>query len=273
MPAPLIAAAGIAAGTQLLGTGLSGISTANQNKKSRQFSEKMYDRQYRDNLDFWNKQNTYNSPEKQMERLKAAGLNPNLLYGKGGGAANTADRIGTPDVKNAQFKTPDFSGVSQSGTSFVNQYFDTQIKAAQYDNLKADNTVKMADVALKLATADRSKFDLKFEKQLETISADVRKESLRKLKAETSMSLSENERRAAMNSANLKTAAESVLRMRMQNSKDAAEINRIKAAIKNINKDTQLKALDKELWEMGVTRSDDLWQRMLSRMLNQYMSN
>lgn len=34
------------------------------------------------NVDLWREQTAYNSPEAQMERLKAAGLSPNLVYGQ-----------------------------------------------------------------------------------------------------------------------------------------------------------------------------------------------
>ena len=34
-------------------------------------------------LDMWNRNNEYNTPLAQMQRLKAAGLNPNLMYGQG----------------------------------------------------------------------------------------------------------------------------------------------------------------------------------------------
>lgn len=37
----------------------------------------------------WNMMNDYNSPIKQMERLKAAGLNPLLVYGSGSVTGNT----------------------------------------------------------------------------------------------------------------------------------------------------------------------------------------
>jgi hypothetical protein len=33
------------------------------------------------NVEFWNMQNAYNTPKAQMGRLKDAGLNPNLIYG------------------------------------------------------------------------------------------------------------------------------------------------------------------------------------------------
>ena len=35
------------------------------------------------NVNFWNMQNKYNTPLAQMQRFKDAGLNPNLIYGKG----------------------------------------------------------------------------------------------------------------------------------------------------------------------------------------------
>ena len=37
----------------------------------------------------WTLANDYNHPIQQMERLKAAGLNPNLVYGSGSVAGNT----------------------------------------------------------------------------------------------------------------------------------------------------------------------------------------
>ncbi len=48
-------------------------------------------------LEMWNKQNEYNSPAKQMERFKAAGLNPNLMYSQGSsGLASSAPTSSVP---------------------------------------------------------------------------------------------------------------------------------------------------------------------------------
>lgn len=43
---------------------------------------------YQRSIDMWNMNNAYNDPSAQMERLKQAGLNPNMVYG--GGATTTA---------------------------------------------------------------------------------------------------------------------------------------------------------------------------------------
>lgn len=42
------------------------------------------------NIEQWNRENAYNTPQAQMARLKAAGLNPNLVYGSLNGAANVS---------------------------------------------------------------------------------------------------------------------------------------------------------------------------------------
>jgi len=40
-------------------------------------------RQWNRNVAMWKMQNEYNAPKQQMQRLQEAGLNPNLMYGKG----------------------------------------------------------------------------------------------------------------------------------------------------------------------------------------------
>lgn len=50
---------------------------------------RQYKRQRKDNLDDWHRQNQYNSPVQQMARLKEAGLNPALMYGKSGGTGQS----------------------------------------------------------------------------------------------------------------------------------------------------------------------------------------
>ena len=74
MPFPVAAA--IAAGASL---GSSLISNAGA-KRRQNLANKQ-------NVEFWNMQNAYNTPKQQMARLKDAGLNPNLIYGSG--SANT----------------------------------------------------------------------------------------------------------------------------------------------------------------------------------------
>lgn len=57
-----------------------------ENQKQRQWASDMFERQNERDIAFWQMQNAYNDPSAQMERLKNAGLNPNLVYGNGADA-------------------------------------------------------------------------------------------------------------------------------------------------------------------------------------------
>ena len=62
----------IAGGASLIGNALNSVSNKVTSDDNRQFA-----------LDMWNRNNEYNTPLAQMQRLKDAGLNPNLMYGQG----------------------------------------------------------------------------------------------------------------------------------------------------------------------------------------------
>lgn len=82
---------------QLLTGGTSAVAQGKLNRKTRKFnreeaekqrnwSERLYNEQNAWNYEMWQQQNEYNSPLNQIERLKAAGLNP-LYYGLDGSSA------------------------------------------------------------------------------------------------------------------------------------------------------------------------------------------
>lgn len=92
-----VLAAGISAAGQAIGAGASAAAAGKLNKKTmafnreeaekqRQWNEAMADKQNAWNYEMWLKQNEYNTPESQIERLRAAGLNP-LYYGLDGSSA------------------------------------------------------------------------------------------------------------------------------------------------------------------------------------------
>lgn len=64
-----------------------------ENRAQRDWAREMYDLQNQRDIEFWNMQNAYNDPAAQMQRLKDAGLNPNLVYGNG--ATTSAGPIAT----------------------------------------------------------------------------------------------------------------------------------------------------------------------------------
>ena len=69
---PITASAGVSVLGNIVGSGVQGI--INRRAERRQWNR---------NVAMWEKQNAYNAPKQQMQRLSEAGLNPNLMYGKG----------------------------------------------------------------------------------------------------------------------------------------------------------------------------------------------
>lgn len=138
---PVVAA--ISAGAGLLGQALQG---RGQRKADERYNEGMMQRQLqaqRHNVEFWHMQNQYNTPQAQMERLRAAGLNPALMYGKGASAGN-AGQIAPAKAAPMQSNNP----LAHLGT-----FADWRVKNAQADNMKAQNEVIAQDALLKMAQA------------------------------------------------------------------------------------------------------------------------
>lgn len=103
-----------------------------QNRANRELANYQYSK----DLDMWNKGNAYNAPQAQMERLRAAGLNPNLVYGSGtvaGQAAQQLPKYNAPQM-DYNYQPP----VDLPGT--LGAYQDYRIQQAQLDNMKAQRT-------------------------------------------------------------------------------------------------------------------------------------
>lgn len=96
--ANILGAAGGAAGA-LFGGAFNLGGMALQNKYNKEMAE--IQNQY--NIEAWNRQNEYNSPTQQMNRLKEAGLNPNLIYDMGNpGNSSSAPQLSAPNAPDAQ---------------------------------------------------------------------------------------------------------------------------------------------------------------------------
>lgn len=259
MPAWLAPA--IYAGGAALGAGINAWSANRQNRKSRQWSDKDYERRKQDNIRFWQMQNEYNDPAQQMSRLKAANLNPKLVYGgSSGGTAGTAGGLQSPDSKRPEFQTPRFGDtLANAGTSFMASMYDLQIKKQTVDNLKTKNTVELAHAALLAAQGDNERLKNTIESQLIQTSVDARKEKLRQTTAQTDYLLDENVRRSLMNSQSLAESAERIL---------SSKIGRKRAAVemRKMEKEIDLKQLEIDLRQMGINPNDSTLLQMLGRL-------
>lgn len=127
---PISTSAAVVAGSGLLSSAFNIGAQGNMNRKNRKWNEEMYARQKADNLEFWNTQNTYNSPEQQMQRLSKAGLNPALVYGNGA-VANSAS---APDAPHAMPFKADAPSVNLP--QIFDSYFNVQSQAQRISNEK-----------------------------------------------------------------------------------------------------------------------------------------
>lgn len=275
MPLPALAAAsGISAGGNIIGDIMNTIAINKQNRLSREFSVERYNVQRKDALSDWQRQNEYNSPQSQMNRLQEANLNPRVMYGGSGSAGVSADSIRGTDTQTPQFKAPQFSSPGQTGSVFAN-YMNMQMQSAQIDNLKKQGNVLLEEAANKAASTrqinantDRSGFDLGLESELRPYSLQYRQGLVNKQNAETAGTLSNTEQNIARTSQSIRESIERILNMRAQRVNTVMERNRINAQISNVQADTRLKILDGDLKKMGIQPQDPMYTRIIARYLN-----
>lgn len=107
---------------------------AASNKRQFKNQQKAMALQLQQNKELWDYQNAYNTPQQQMDRLKNAGLNPNLIYGSGAGGMGQAGPIDSPEQPVLQAIKPEFSNPMQS-------YLSARQADAQYDATRQSTEV------------------------------------------------------------------------------------------------------------------------------------
>lgn len=119
-------------------------------KEQNALNYRMFQEQNAWNEAMWNKQNVYNSPQAQLERLKAAGINP-----QGAVSSTPASQLTSADAKaveraqmvapqnNARMEAAFFPDFGDVVAKAVNAYNQTRLANAQTKNYDAltDNTV------------------------------------------------------------------------------------------------------------------------------------
>lgn len=97
----------------VLGSGINAIAASSLDKATRKWSEKMYKLQWADQLGAWNMQNQYNHPIQQMQRLREASLNPNLIYSSNANMPSATISAPTPQAPQRFLPQIDLSGIER----------------------------------------------------------------------------------------------------------------------------------------------------------------
>lgn len=122
-------------------------------------------------VDMWNRQNVYNSPKEQINRLLQANLNPNLMYGQGSvGNASSSPSPDTPrgvDLPNSYRYDNGVGGLFSSIADSINSYVSMQRQIAEIDQLKANKNLTDTTANLrKLDAISREKNNAKSDVEL-----------------------------------------------------------------------------------------------------------
>lgn len=234
----------LAAAASLAGDAANAALTGSRNKK-----------QYERSIAMWRLQNQYNDPSAQMERLKRAGLNPNLVYGQG-------TQVTAGPVPNAEIETPQVNLPRA-----VSSHFDTRMRVAQTDNLAAQNKVLVNQADLISAQAENVRattpgrvVDSRLKGRLEDINADYRAQEHQRLIGQTRYIFEENDRRELLTAQSLKEGIERILNMKAARQESLQRF-------KNLVNNNVLQSMEIELRKQGVTSQDELWQRIAAKIL------
>lgn len=134
---PVTGAALIGGGASLVSGIFGAASAGRMNKRAVRFQREMWEKQGQRELDYWHRQNQYNLPSEQMQRLKDAGLNPNLVYGTGADAqAGPLKAGGAPSMPSQMSEAIDFSSVAQMALATKQIQANIDRTQAETDRIK-----------------------------------------------------------------------------------------------------------------------------------------
>lgn len=271
---PIPAAAVVAAGA-LASTGASAYAQGKMNKKTRKWNEKMHDITRAEALADWEMTNQYNSPKAQMARYRDAGLNPNLIYGQ----TNEAGAVRSADTPSWNPRSPSFEGIQTGVENTLSAYYDIQLKEAQIDNLEKQGTVLIQEAALKAASTAqtsastaKTQFELDLASELKETSLQAAEAQLKKLQADTKVTLDANERATIQQAQSLQEGLERILTSRLNRTKTELEKQNLEQALKNLQKDETLKQLDINLKEKGIQPGDNILIRVAAQWLDKFLN-
>lgn len=112
--------------------------------------------QWSKNLEMWNLQNEFNSPAAQMQRFKAAGLNPNLIYGQGNpGNASSLPSYQSPNTQPVTRNAIKFSNFNMA-LDLLAKYQQVRIGQQQERNMETQQWLTQLDGLMR---ADRNTRD------------------------------------------------------------------------------------------------------------------
>jgi len=241
------------------------------------------------NLENWNRENAYNHPEQQMARLRQAGLNPNLVYGRGADA--TAGSINKTSVNAPNLQAPmyDVSPLQGAINSGLQAYNQTRATTASVDQTNSTIALQAKEANLKQAeltkkAAETANLQQDYATKLKLQDYLVKKAELENvnLDAFTKIGIQRNEREQLMNASDLKLKAQDLLNKKTEwllnhqkyattqyeQQKLQAEIDNLKVMNGNLRSEGVVKQFEADMAKKGISKNSPWWWQNLNSVLS-----
>lgn len=287
----------LGAGIDLINADINRKEQRNTNEENRRFDLSMHRLKRSEDLADWQTEADYNSPKQQMQRLKEAGLNPHLVYGKGADA--TMGSVKSGSIPHSQAQAPKLDYNFQKSISDV---MGAQATKLQVDNLKTQNEILQAEAAGKQLDNQQKAFDLGFNQDVrgyrvenERLRIEGTRQSIDAKEVEMWLQREQNQYNRDSNSrANEKQPYE-VNALQLENrlkrvttengilqgknlyqqwlheqvkmAKTQGEIAMLQQATKNAQVDGKLKEAEYTLAKLGINKSDPDYLRLMTMSL------
>lgn len=235
--------------------------------------------------DSWHLENAYNSPEAQMKRLKAAGINPMAPFGNGtvantSGSINTPPQVPIPMGYSGEAADRYFTTIGQTLQNLPQTLLQNDLIAMQ--TLKEAQSIAESDVRTdKMAGADTNKVNT----EIEAIEANKNRTNIGT--QTDAFDLAQKQRLAdtvvdtaqtTLEGMKLRNVQQATFNSQMDEKHQAA-MAEIQKRIQSMDKTMSLQDVQKKLSEMqkeyrqnGIETSDPAWQRGISRILESVKS-
>lgn len=218
----------------------------------------------------WQRNNEYNHPLMQMQRLREAGLNPHLVYGQsaGGASGNSASPASSDDLQ-----------LNNNFFEYLSQYVGSKKQETEIDNLERQREVMTADIALKgsqqasnEANTARSKFDLSQAERLKDISVQAAIENLHNIQrsgVKIDREVDKLIEDTALSATNRKVSEQTIResQQRIRESQDRIRTAIIDRDGKKL--DNEIRKIELNLRKLGINPNDPAGHRILGRVLEE----
>ena len=153
---PATIMSGISAGLSLFGGMANRASQERQNRMNLMAQHIENERNRKFAVDMWNKQNEYNLPTNQMQRLRDAGINPHLAYSNGS-PMNTSNAPASPTGIGSMPQ-------GESPKMNLGELYQTLLTKSQIKNMDADTAKKEAEKREVEARTENTSTDTEIKK-------------------------------------------------------------------------------------------------------------